>query len=255
MPMLAVSYRKICHRYHYGATAVSLVPYVRFFNSTERRSGRKIFDGDDNNSGFFRMGKDAIKKALPTEWFGTEEEKKALQRQKETKKKVENELNGMLQGAPLPLRLLGKVAGRVIGNVASNMVQTIEQNQQHLEKLLDEAQLYLINDAAVRERLGSPIQLARVPFQQSSSTIQINGQQQNRTGFSTNVFGSKLKGGVVRISASDEGIGQIIVEIDGKVYDVDISSNKATKRKSKKWFNVESDTNIIDGEILDKKQQ
>jgi len=249
---------------------------------------RKQFQRDNNNNnnddedtdtdrkelfGFRRTAKSVARKVLPTKWFGTQKEKEALERKQEVKNRVQGELDQMLKGAPLPLRMLGKfVAAPLMGKVASKVAEASYQQAETMEAILDETRSCLINDRTTVDLLGMPIQLGQ-PHSQSSATTIINGKRQMRMEFVVELYGPKGSG-MSRVSATNEGVGQVLVEAMGKVYQVDLSSRTETKSSnrfrrsssssssssfsrggsgSNPTYNKGNDDNIIEAEIIDKK--
>jgi len=99
-----------------------------------------------------------------------------------------------------------------------------------MEAILDEARELLLNDSEIVGLLGTPIQIG-MPFSQMSSTTVINGRRQMRSEFSVEISGP-IGNGVSRIVASNEGIGQLLFESNGKMYNVDLSSRGRMKSAS-----------------------
>jgi len=194
---------------------------------------------------------------LPTKWFGTKEEKEALERKQLVKSRVQGELDQMLKGAPLPIKMFAKyVAAPMMGKIASTVAEAGRQQQETMEAILDEARELLLNDSEIVGLLGTPIQIG-MPFSQMSSTTVINGRRQMRSEFSVEISGP-IGNGVSRIVASNEGIGQLLLESNGKMYNVDLSSRGRMKSASPKKpkscgkYSGNDDDNIIEAEIIDK---
>ena len=210
---------------------------------------------DDKKEGLFGFRK-AARKVLPTKWFGTQEEKEALERKKMVKDRVRGELDQMLKGAPLPIKMFGKyVAAPMMGKIASSVAEAGRQQQETMEVILDEARELLLNDPNVSGLLGTPIQIG-VPFSLMSSTTVINGRRQVRTEFAVEVSGP-IGNGTSRIIATDEGIGKLLVETNGRVFNVDLTSkgkmSSSTRGNSGTAFGGGGDDdNIIEAEIIDK---
>ena len=194
---------------------------------------------------------------MPTKWFGTKEEKEALERKQLVKSRVQGELDQMLKGAPLPIKMFAKyVAAPMMGKIASTVAEAGRQQQETMEAILDEARELLLNDSEIVGLLGTPIQIG-MPFSQMSSTTVINGRRQMRSEFSVEISGP-IGNGVSRIVASNEGIGQLLLESNGKMYNVDLSSRGRMKSASPKKpkscgkYSGNDDDNIIEAEIIDK---
>lgn len=238
----------------------------RFQNDNEDKQRKELF-------GFRRAAKSVAKKILPTKWFATDKEKEALERKQLVKDRVQGELDQMLKGAPLPLRMLGKfVAAPLMGKVASKVAEASYEQAETMEAILDEARSCLINDPTTVDFIGTPIQIGQ-PHSQSSASTVINGKRQLRMEFVVELSGPKGSG-MSRMSATNEGIGQILVEAKGKVYQVDLSSKAKAKSSTRFGKSTSSsfsggsggssgfggvgknnggDDNIIEAEIIDKK--
>lgn len=219
--------------------------------------------------GFRRAAKRAARKVLPTKWFGTAEEKEALERNQMVKDRVRGELDQMTKGAPIPIKMFVKyVAAPLMGKIASKVAEASVKQQEAMEAILDEARELLLNDSDIVDLLGTPIQIG-TPFSQQSSTTVINGRRQMRTEFSVEISGP-VHNGVCRIVATNEGIGGLLVESNGKVFSVDLtsrgkmysSSSPSSKRKRRPpssrnsnrsaAFRGDDDDNVIEAEIIDK---
>ena len=217
-------------------------------------------DDKKGRFGFRRAVKRVARKVLPTKWFRSKKEKLEIERKKEVKSKIQGELNDLLKGAPLPIRTFVKYAvAPMLGKLASKVAEGVEAQRKTMEKILDDTRSYLLNDDEITNVLGVPLQLG-TPFAQSSSSASINGRRQTRIEFSLEVSGPK-NNGVVRVLATGEGIGQLLVESTGKIYNIDISSKGGGRKKKKKvgrgssspksnWNNDKGQ--IIDAEIVDK---
>lgn len=229
---------------------------ARYYCSSSPLRLRRINNdntGESHSNKLFVGLQNSIKKLLPTTWFGSKHEKEQMERKKEVKDRVQGGLDKMLSDAPLAIRFIGKyIVSPMMAKLASNVAESMVEERQHLEKTLDDARMYLLNDDETTHILGIPIQLGR-PFQQSSTSISINGRKQNRYEISVEVSGSKSNG-IVRIVASEVGIGQLLIELNGKVSNIDLSSKKKygriTGRKAKLSPNYNGE--VIDAEIIDK---
>ena len=258
---------------------------TRLYSSSNlrNRSNNNNTNNHGNNNegrkelfGFRRAAKSVARKVLPTKWFGSKEEKEALERKQLVKDRVRGELDQMLKGAPLPIQMFGKyVAAPMMGKIASKLAEVGRQQQETMEAILDEARTLLLNDPEIVELLGKPLQIG-TPFSQRSSTTVINGVRQMRTEFEVEVSGS-IGSGVCRIIATTEGIGQLLVESNGKVYNIDLtsrgtmssskqfsskakskaksrsrSSTSTPSKQSASRFRGNDEDNIIEAEIIDK---
>lgn len=203
---------------------------------------------DEKPKGIF--GK--LGKAL-TSVFGSSEERKekaaALERKREVKNQVNDGVDEMLRGAPLGVRMLGKMLVKpLMGSLASNLAEGMAAQAKTMEQILEDAQRLIMNDAAVVDALGTPIQIG-TPFSQSSSMVTVNGQTQSRIELAMNVAGTK-RNGVARVMANGEsGVSQLIVEAGGRVFNVNVSSSSSSSGAAKKMSSFSSD-DIIDAEII-----
>jgi len=231
-----------------------------------QRFNRNDDDDDTKNRkelfGFRRATKNVARKVLPTKWFGTKKEKKALERKQQVKDRVQGELGEMLKGAPLPIRMFAKyVAAPLMGKIASGVAEAARQQQETIEGILDEALQLLVNDPDIVDLLGTPIQIG-TPSSQRNSVMVINGRRQMRTEFAVEVSGP-LRNGVSRVIATDEGISTLLVESNGTLYNVNLTSSgkisSSLPRSQKKPPAPRSggpsfgeDDNFIEAEIINK---
>merc|ERR1712232_804773 len=133
---------------------------------------------------------------------------------------VQDGIGEMLKGAPLPLQMFGKyVAAPLMGNLASTVAEAGRQQQETMEAILDDATQCMLNDPNVAGLLGTPIQIG-TPFSQMSSAAVINGKSTMRTELVVEVAGP-YNSGVCRITATNEGIARLVVESNGRAYNVD----------------------------------
>merc|ERR1712070_594115 len=109
-----------------------------------------------------------------------------------------------------------------MGKIASKVAEAGLQQQETMQAILEEAKTLMLNDPEVSRLLGTPLQMG-MPLRQMSSTTVINGRRQMRTEFAVEVSGP-MGNGVSRIVATEEGIGQLLVESNGRVYNVDLTS-------------------------------
>merc|ERR1712100_83243 len=86
--------------------------FPRQMNSRIQPDSRLYFSSQRDGEGaygFLSKVGSAVKSALPTKWFGSEEEKLQLQRRKEVRQQVSGGLDEMLRDAPLGMRMMGKM--------------------------------------------------------------------------------------------------------------------------------------------------
>ena len=188
----------------------------------------------------------------------------AIERKKQVKDQVSGGIDEMFKGAPLGVRMLGNMVIKpLLGSVASTLAEGMASQAQMMEKVMDDAQTLIMNDRAVVDALGVPIQISNTPFSQASSSISVNGQTQSRIELATNVSGSKGSG-IARIVANGDSISQLLIESsDGRLFNVDVtlsSSSRSWSSSSGRSFTSSSfsstttknDNDIIEAEIVEK---
>jgi Cytochrome oxidase complex assembly protein 1 len=232
---------------------------IRTTSSTRLYHSSPLRPRDNNNNsnddgGFLGKLGQAAKSFLPKKWFGSEQEKAELARKQEVRDQVKGSMDEMRKGAPLGVRMMGKMVAPLMSNLASTMAESFAEQQRTTERLLEDAQQYIRNDPNVVNAMGTPIQLG-APFSQSSSMTSVNGKTQSRVELALNIAGSK-RNGIARIMATDEGIAQLIVESGGKVFNVNLSSSKSRGGRYQNSFGGSGgsggDDNIIEAEIIEK---
>jgi hypothetical protein len=221
-------------------------------NGATRRYFSSRRDDDEGKGLLSKIGK-AVKSVLPTKLFGSDEEKRKLQRRKEVGDQVSGGLTEILKDAPLGVRMIGKMISPLMRKVASSLAETMAAQQRTTEALLDDARGYLMRDPDVTRLLGEPISVG-TPFSQSSSTTSINGKTQSRVELGVPVSGS-IDSGVARLFATQDGISQLQVEAGGRTINVSLSKQQWSSSSSRGSFSSRSDSddNIIEAEIIDKK--
>ena len=231
-----------------------LLPRTSFRNQ-DRNSGTRLYFSssrkDDGDEGLFSIVGNAVKSALPTKWFGSDEEKQKLQRRQEMKDQVTGGLDQVFKDAPLPIKMMGKVVGPLMGNLMSTLAETVADQQRTMEALLEEAQGYLIADPVVVDTLGEGIRLG-TPFSQSSSTTSINGKTQSRVELALPVSGNRASG-VAKLLATQDGISQILVEAGGRAINVSLTFSQRGPGFSS-FSSPSNNDNVIEAQIIDKKE-
>jgi hypothetical protein len=218
-------------------------PTRRYFSSWKD-------DDEGKGKGFLSKIKGAAKSVLPTKLFGSDEEKRKLQRRKEVEDQVSGGLNDILKDAPLGVRMIGKMVSPLMRKVASKLAETVADQQRAQEALLDDARGYLMGDPDVTRLLGEPIRIG-TPFSQSSSTTSVNGKSQSRVELGVPVTGS-IDSGVARLFATQDGISQLQVEAGGRTINVSLSKQQRSSSRGSFSSRSDSDDNIIEAEIIDK---
>ena len=217
-------------------------------------------NGSDNkDSGGFLSGLEkAAKSVLPTKWFGTQEEKAKLAKRQKVEDDISGGLDQMLKDAPLGIRMMGKMVAPLMSKAAGAMAETMAEQQRSIEVLLEDATGYMLNDPIVTKVLGAPIQVG-APFQQSSSTMNVNGQTQSRIELGFPVSGSKGQGVAKLLASSQDGISQLLLEAEGRLITVSLqkkripSSQSSSSSSSSRFGDNNDDGDIIEAEIIEKK--
>ena len=211
----------------------------------------------DNDGDIVSSIGNAAKSILPKSWFQSKEEKEAKLRQKQMKDDMAGSINEMFKDAPLGIRMMGKMVAPLISSVASTVAEGLAEQQKTTAQVLEDATRYMVNDPDVLSALGGePIRVG-APFSQSSSTTSINGQTQTRIELGVPVSG-RSGDGMAQISSTQDGISRIQVQAMGRVLNVDLTKSagggSSTTKKTAGRFNGNSgDDNIIEAEIIEKK--
>jgi hypothetical protein len=229
------------------------------------RSGGGDSQKNGGGGGFLSKIGNAVSSLLGTNSEERKQKAAAIERKKEVKNQVSDGIDEMFKGAPLGVRMLGKMVVKpLLGSVASTLAEGMASQAQTMEKVMDDAQRLIMNDPAVVSALGVPIQISPTPFSQSSSMMSVNGQTQSRMQLATNVVGSN-RAGIARIVANDDSISQLIVEAGGRVFNVDVTMSSSSSWSSGRSFsssgtsssssssNKKNDNDIIEAEIIEKK--
>uniref|UniRef100_A0A6U2T208 Uncharacterized protein n=1 Tax=Leptocylindrus danicus TaxID=163516 RepID=A0A6U2T208_9STRA len=204
------------------------------------------FDGDNNNNnnkkGFLSKALDKVKNVISPK---TEEQKRAEM----VRKDVSGGLSELLKDAPFPVRMMGKMVAPMLSGLAESMGEQARQ----VEDLINDARFLLVNDARVVDLLGEPIEVG-MPFQQSSSSVNINGQRKTSVQASFQVQGPR-GGGVATLSASGGGsasIEQLTLNAGGRVINVDTSGRGGGPGPGGPARGKFNKDDIIDVEFVDK---
>lgn len=207
----------------------------------------------DNNKddGFLKK---VAKTILPKKWFQSEEEQRAELAKQKVKDEVSGGISEMLKGAPLPIKMMGKMISPLLSNLASEMSESMAEQQRTIEELLDDSRAYILGDSVAIQSLGEPIQLG-APFSQSSSTSIINGQRSVQVELGFPVQGSRSSG-IATARATQSGISQLILQVDGRQIQVSLAKRGAPSKIGRNHvqgsFKSGDDDNIIEAEIIEK---
>jgi hypothetical protein len=120
----------------------------------------------------------------------TDEEKQAALQRKQVKNEVKGGIQQVLKDAPLPIRMLGGMIAPLLGSAMSQLGESMSQQQEVMDTLLQQAQANMVSDSNILQILGEPI-VVGVPFQQACSTSIINVISTTRVQAAFSVQGSK----------------------------------------------------------------
>ncbi|CAB9497575.1 expressed unknown protein [Seminavis robusta] len=199
--------------------------------------------------------KKVAKTLLPKKWFQSEEEKKAELVRQQARDNVKGGIKEMLKGAPLPVRMMGSMVAPLLSRVASDLSESVAEQQRTIESVLEDSRGYILGDDVACQALGEPIRVGS-PFSQSSSTSIINGQKTVNIILGFPVEGSRSSG-VAQAQANENGISQLLLQVDGRQIHVSLAKRKNAIGKNhrstnKSYFAGDDDDNIIEAEIIEK---
>jgi hypothetical protein len=193
----------------------------------------------------------------------TDEEKQAALQRKQVKNEVKGGIQQVLKDAPLPIRMLGGMIAPLLGSAMSQLGESMSQQQEVMDTLLQQAQANMVSDSNILQILGEPI-VVGVPFQQACSTSIINVISTTRVQAAFSVQGSKGDG-VAQMDATQNGIASLVVTVNGRSINVGssgtttvIGGNASFENKTSLGKNTRNTGDIIDAEFVetndDKKQ-
>lgn len=240
----------------------------RLYHSSPLRN--KNNGNDTNEEGFLVKAKNALQQLSPTNWFLSDEERRAKAERKRVKAAVKSELQQVLKDAPLPLRMLGGIVGNVLSNLVSNVAQVASSQQDMVDTVYQRAVANIQRDPAVADALGvsggsnaaGAVVVVGPPYAQSSSSSSINGATTMRIEMSFPVgVGGGGRQGVGRLVASRQGSSnndennisfQVLeVQVNGRT--IPVSTTLRGNVQSKKFYGPSSnDSDIIEAEIIEK---
>ena len=106
----------------------------------------------------------------------------------------------------------------------ADMQRSMVQDQQSMKVLLSDASDFLFNDIAVRNVLGTNIELG-TPFSKTSSSTMVNGVTKSRLELIIPVSGTQNTGRV-RLVANQEGIMQLEVDVGRRIINVPLDKQR-----------------------------
>jgi hypothetical protein len=206
-----------------------------------------LASNSDDEGSILSSLKRAAKAILPARLFRTKEEQQAAIERKQQERIIQRKMKELFADAPLPFRILAKLASRVIPDALLTMSETIQENQATVAKLLEQAEQAVLKDRAVVTALGGqPVYLSRQCMMQSSSTITVNGATVRRLQMTVSVSGP-ARSGLAQITASGSGplLEKIVVQVGDNAMEVSTTPNR------KMTFDG-GDDGIIEAEIIEK---
>lgn len=216
----------VCPTRLFSAKANRIHHVTKSFSSRIYSSSRNNNDEDEFNSGslsFVDKAKSKVKSYLPFFKKDKKTEQSNVVKRK-AKNDISNGINAMLKDAPLAVRLMGKIVSPIIGQVAGTMAKAMEEQSRQLDDCLDDARSFIIQDAFAVRELGEPVVLGR-PFNQSSSSMSINGQTKSNIQAQFEVQGSMGRG-IATMNASDGKISRLDVIVNDKNYGIDVEGRQ-----------------------------
>lgn len=161
-------------------------------------------------------------------------------------------IDTILKDAPLPVRMMGKMIAPIIGQVAGTMMETMEEQSRMVDQLMEDAKNLIIQDTdSCRELGGTPIQVGR-PFNQSSSSMSVNGQTKSSIQAQFEVQGS-TGSGIATIFQQDGKVSSLNLNINGRTFNIDVKGGRVGSSSSVKQSssNVGKNRNINEGDFID----
>ena len=165
----------------------------------------------------------------------------------------------MLKGAPLPIRMMGKMFAPLMSSALSSVASELGQQQRRMQDLLDDAQTYLVADPSARQALGESIRVQQ-PISQSSSSTNINGKSTSTIQAVFYVVGSQAQG-TAQMKANQNGISRLVLEVGGRQMEISLTRGKnASVQDDSSLFgsigkNRINQNNVIDVEFVEKKEK
>jgi len=104
------------------------------------------------------------------------------------------------------------------------MAQAMEEQQQQLTNVIQDARNLIVQDPAAVQLLGEPVEMGSTPFSQSSSTMSVNGETRSNVQASLEVRGGRTSG-VVTISSVNGKIESLMLNVEGRNIAVDVTKS------------------------------
>ena len=104
------------------------------------------------------------------------------------------------------------------------MAQAMEEQQQQLTNVIQDARNLIVQDPAAVQLLGEPVEMGSTPFSQSSSTMSVNGETRSNVQASLEVMGGRASG-VVTVSSVNGKIESLMLNVGGRNIAVDVTKS------------------------------
>lgn len=224
------------------------------WKSSKSFSSWRDNNDDSDQSSLFKRTTEKLKSLNP---FRKKESNIVKQK---AKAEISDGIDALFKDAPLGARLLSKMIKPIVGSVVGNIAQAMEDQSREMEDLLNNARTLILRDTNARRELGQPLEVG-MPFSQSSSSMNINGQKSSQVQSSFEIRGS-LASGIATMEATNGDISSLTVNVNGGGYFVidtvrrEGSSNGSSGGFSKQGTlgrnNIGKD-DVIDVEFVEKK--
>ena len=207
----------------------------------------------EKDDGFLGGLKKTAKSLLPSSWFQSEEEKRAAIERQRVQDDLKGGLKELFKDAPLPVRMIGGMVAPLLTNVMSGLAETMAEQQEVVDDVLNEARQYLAADPAVAQMLGDGGIQVGTPFSQSSSSTSINGQTTTQVQLAFPVTGS-LQSGVAQVVSANGKLQRLVLQVGGRTTAVSLSSKTPSARtfRNRGPRSGSPDDDIIEAEIIEK---
>jgi len=130
----------------------------------------------------------------------------------------------------------------MMGRLSNAMAKSMAQENQSNKYLLSDASKILSNDVAVKNMLGSSIELG-TPFSKTSSSSMVNGVTKSRLELVVPVSGSENTGRI-RLISNQDGIMQMELDVGGRIINVPLDSSRRRYDDA-----IDADIEDIDREV------
>jgi hypothetical protein len=146
--------------------------------------------------------------------------------------------------------MIGKMMSPLIGSLAGGLVEAAREQSRQMDELLNECENLIAADYLARQELGDIIDIGS-PFSQASSTVSVNGVTRKKIEAKFEVRGSK-GGGVGILYASERGIDNLLVTVNGRTLNIDTSGRIRTEKSKSYLGKNKGKDDIIDAELVEK---